>query len=80
MSFKVFKTNYIKCPNYIFLWKDNEEKCIKSYNWFQKICTTKTCFLLFTCSSGELNEKPNHMKISKSLKLRKKIARERIFV
>jgi hypothetical protein len=32
----------------------------KSYNWFQKICTTKTCLL------DELDEKPNHTKISKS--------------
>ncbi len=32
----------------------------KSYNWFQKNCTTKACSL------GELDEKPNHTKISKS--------------
>jgi hypothetical protein len=32
----------------------------KSYNWCQKICTTKTCSL------DEFDEKPNHTKISKS--------------
>ncbi len=41
---------------------------------------TKTCFLLFTSSLGELDEKPNHMKIQNLEILKKKVARERIFV
>jgi hypothetical protein len=32
----------------------------KLYDWFQSFCTTKTCSLC------ELDEKPNHTKISKS--------------
>jgi hypothetical protein len=50
--------------------KSNKMECIKSYNWFQTFCTTKTCdsFYESTCSSGGLDEKPNNNKKFKVLK------------
>jgi hypothetical protein len=45
----------------------HQKEGIKSYNLFQIFCTTKTCpFYESTCSLDELDEKPNHSKISKS--------------
>jgi hypothetical protein len=31
----------------VFFKKNNQKKCIMSYNWFKKICTTKACPLLW---------------------------------
>ncbi len=45
----------------------------KVINWFQTFCTTKACpFYESTCSLDELDEKPNHTKISKSWNFEKK--------
>jgi hypothetical protein len=43
-------------------------ECIKSHNSFQIFCTTKAyvSFYESTCSSNELDEKPNNNKNSKS--------------
>jgi hypothetical protein len=44
-----------------------QKEYIKSYNWFQKNCTTKNMpfFCESTCSLDELDEKRNHTKTSK---------------
>jgi hypothetical protein len=45
----------------------NKKDYIKSYNWFQTFCTTKTCPILwkYTIIKNELDEKSNHIKIAK---------------
>ncbi len=47
--------------------KSNKMECIKSYNWFQMVFTTKACVPFYerTCSSGGLDEKPNNKNIWK---------------
>jgi hypothetical protein len=45
--------------------KSNKMECIKSYKWFQKICTTKACVSFYesTCSSSGLDENQIKKKI-----------------
>jgi len=53
---------------------------IKSYNWFQTFCMTKTCtFYESTCSLDELDEKPNYTKTSKSWNFEGKSSKESDF-
>jgi hypothetical protein len=51
----------------------------KSYIWFQKKITIKTCPMVYesTCSLDELDEKLNYTKISKSWNFEKKGARKK---
>jgi hypothetical protein len=66
MLFWVLWTNYIKCLNYIYFLK-NQKECINSYNWFKLFIQQKNApFYKNKCSLDELDEKPNHTKISKS--------------
>jgi hypothetical protein len=54
---------------------------IKSYNWFQTFCMTKTCpFYESTCSLDELDEKPNYTKNPKSWNFETKIKKENDFL
>jgi hypothetical protein len=57
--------------------KKNKMEWIKSYNWFQTFCTTKTCnFYKSTHSLDELDEKPNYTKNPKSWNFEGKNSKE----
>jgi hypothetical protein len=45
-------------------------ECVKSYNWFQTFCRTKTCpFYESTCALDELDKIPNHIQKIQNLKI-----------
>jgi hypothetical protein len=53
--------------------KSNKKEGIKSYNWFQIVCTIKHApFHENICSLDELDEKLNHSKVSKSWNFKQK--------
>jgi hypothetical protein len=51
----------------VHFFKSKQKEGVKSYNWFQIFVQQKNApFYESTCSLNELDEKPNHSKISKS--------------
>jgi hypothetical protein len=62
----------------LHFFKKNLKECVKSSNWFQTFCTTKhALFYESTCSLDELDEKPNHTKISKFWNFERKGSKQR---